>query len=70
MKPERSSNKESKTPMTVKEAAEYLRTTKSGLYAMVRRMQVPFTRLSKRKILFLQEDLLEHLEKNKQQPLR
>ena len=53
----------SKTPLNATEASEFLRTTKSGLYAMVQRRQIPFIRVGKRRILFFKEDLIEFLEK-------
>ena len=53
----------SKPPLTATQAADFLKTTRSGLYAMVQRRQVPYIRVGKRKILFFKEDLIEFLEK-------
>ena len=54
--------------LTVSEAADFLRTTKSAIYAMVQRRQIPFHRLSGRRIKFFKEELVEILKQNSYYP--
>ena len=51
-----------KTVLSSEEAANFLKTTKAGLYALVQRGDIPFIRAGKRKLLFFKEDLLLMLE--------
>ena len=52
-----------KTVMDVGEAAEFLKTTKSAIYQMVQRGQIPFHRQLVRRIRFFKEELIVWLEK-------
>ena len=46
-----------KTTMDVSEAADYLKTTKDGLYNRIQRREIPYIRVGKRRIIFFREDL-------------
>ena len=57
-----------KTPMNVEEAANFLRTTKSAIYQMVQRGQIPFHRQLVRRIRFFKEELIVWLERKSYYP--
>ena len=59
-----------KKTLTAEEAAEILKTTRAGVYAMVQRRQIPYIRLGKRKILFFEEELIAFLEKRSVEPIK
>mgnify|MGYP001016469296 CR=1 FL=1 len=51
-----------KTTMDVSEAADYLKTTKDGLYNRIQRREIPYIRVGKRRIIFFREDLEAFLD--------
>jgi excisionase family DNA binding protein len=51
--------------MTVAETAQLLRTTKSGIYAMVERVQLPGVTRIGRRVLIRSDVLLEWLDQNR-----
>lgn len=55
--------------LTVKEVAIYLRLSRSQIYAMVAKKQIPHTRLSKKRLAIRKADLQKWLEKNSLQLL-
>ena len=58
------------TTMNAEEVAEFLKTTRAGVYAMVQRRQIPFHRVGKRRILFFKEELIVFLENRVVNPSR
>ncbi len=53
------------TLLTADEAAELLRTTRTAVYAMVARAQVPGATRIGRRLLFRADDLLRWLDQNR-----
>ena len=51
--------------MTAAEVAALLRTTRTGVYAMVARHQIPGVIRLSRRVLFRTEELLEWLDQNR-----
>jgi len=53
------------TLLTAEEVAQLLRTTRTAVYAMVARDQIPGVIRLRRRVLFRAEDLLEWLDQNR-----
>ena len=53
------------TLLTVDDLAQLLRTTRTAVYAMVARDQIPGVIRLRRRVLFRAEDLLEWLDQNR-----
>ena len=51
--------------LTVKQASEYLTLSRSMLYLMIQRREIPHIRLSERRIVIRLADLIAWLEKRK-----
>jgi excisionase family DNA binding protein len=50
---------------TVTEVAEYLRLSKSQVYAMIQKKELPFIRVSERRIVVSERDLVAWIQKQK-----
>jgi excisionase family DNA binding protein len=51
--------------MTVSEVAEFLRLSKTQVYGMVSRREIPSIRVSKRRVVIAQSDLVRWIQKQK-----
>ena len=49
--------------LTVKEASEYLRLSRAQVYLMISRKELPYTRLSKRRLVIREGDLVNWIER-------
>ncbi len=50
--------------LTISEAAKYLRISKSELYLLVQRRQIPYIRLTQKRIVIRESELMKWIEKN------
>ncbi len=59
---------EKKKVLNTREAAALLKTTRAGIWNLVQKRAIPFIRVSARRLLFFEEDLLSYLESRTVQP--